>query len=42
MDYQVYVAGISTARFKEDPNLYQAWGHSTVVDPLGRVIATTE
>lgn len=42
LDNQVYVVGCSTSRFKEDPTMYQAWGHSTCVDPMGKVIATCE
>jgi len=40
VDNQFFVAGISPAR---NPNSeYQAWGHSTVVNPWGDVIATTD
>ena len=42
LDNQLYVVGCSTSRFKEDPAMYQAWGHSTCVDPMGKVIATCE
>jgi len=40
VDNQVYVATVSPARNPE--STYQAWGHSTVVDPWGTVVATTE
>jgi len=40
LDNQLYVATISPARNKEAS--YQAWGHSSIVDPWGDVIATTE
>ncbi|KAL6075955.1 Omega-amidase nit3 [Balamuthia mandrillaris] len=40
VDNQVYVAAVSPARNPESG--YQAWGHSSVVDPWGTVIATTE
>ncbi|XP_065835862.1 omega-amidase NIT2-like [Oscarella lobularis] len=40
LDNQVFVAGVSPAR--DDKASYVAWGHSTVVDPWGKVIATTE
>ncbi|XP_062499715.1 omega-amidase NIT2-like [Corticium candelabrum] len=40
VDNQVYVAGISPAR--DESASYVAWGHSTVVDPWGAVIATTD
>ncbi|KNC98081.1 uncharacterized protein SPPG_06492 [Spizellomyces punctatus DAOM BR117] len=40
VDNQIYVSACSPAR---DPNSsYIAWGHSTVVDPLGVVVATTD
>ncbi|KAI9590831.1 putative nitrilase family protein [Syncephalis fuscata] len=40
VDNQIYVAACSPAR---DENAgYVAWGHSTVVDPNGIVVATTE
>jgi omega-amidase len=40
VDNQLYVAAVSPAR---DPDsTYQAWGHSTVVDPWGSVVSTTE
>jgi predicted amidohydrolase len=40
VDNQIYVAACSPAR---DLNAtYHAWGHSTIVDPMGKVIATTE
>lgn len=38
LDTQCFVAGVSTARNKEDPNTYQAYGHSTLVDPFGKVL----
>ncbi|NXS53195.1 NIT2 amidase, partial [Brachypteracias leptosomus] len=37
LDNQVYVATVSPAR--DDKASYVAWGHSTVVDPWGEVIA---
>jgi omega-amidase len=39
-DTQCYVCGVSPAR--SDTASYKAWGHSTVVDPWGAVIATTD
>ncbi|KZW00301.1 putative nitrilase [Exidia glandulosa HHB12029] len=40
VDNQIFVAMCSPAR---DMNAeYHAWGHSTVVDPMGHVFATTE
>jgi len=40
VDNQVYVATVSPARNPDSK--YQAWGHSTVVDPWGTIVATTE
>ncbi|KAJ1949184.1 Omega-amidase nit3 [Linderina macrospora] len=40
MDNQIFVAGCSPARDLEAT--YHAWGHSTVVNPFAKVIATTE
>ncbi|RHZ75250.1 hypothetical protein Glove_216g105 [Diversispora epigaea] len=40
LDNQIYVATCSPAR---DMNAtYNAWGHSTVVDPNGQIVATTD
>ena len=39
VDNQVFVATASPARNPESK--YQAWGHSSVIDPLGKVLATT-
>lgn len=40
LDNQCFVAAASPAR---DPNFsYQAWGHSSVISPWGKVLATTE
>ncbi|XP_046407224.1 omega-amidase NIT2 [Ischnura elegans] len=36
VDNQVYVAGVSGAYCPQAS--YQAWGHSTVVDPMGQVV----
>eukprot|EP00184_Porphyridium_aerugineum_P002472 CAMPEP_0184706318 /NCGR_PEP_ID=MMETSP0313-20130426/36697_1 /TAXON_ID=2792 /ORGANISM="Porphyridium aerugineum, Strain SAG 1380-2" /LENGTH=305 /DNA_ID=CAMNT_0027167869 /DNA_START=379 /DNA_END=1296 /DNA_ORIENTATION=- len=40
LDNQLYVAMCSPAR--DDKGPYTAWGHSSVIDPWGAVIATTE
>jgi omega-amidase len=40
LDTQSFVAAISPARNPDSD--YKAWGHSTVVNPWGEVIATTE
>lgn len=40
VDSQCFVAAVSPARNPESS--YQAWGHSTVTDPWGTIIATTE
>lgn len=31
--------GVSTAQSKDNPEVYQAYGHSMAVDPFGRVVA---
>ena len=38
VDNQCFSVGVSVAQYKEDPTVYQAWGHSTLVDPFGRVL----
>lgn len=38
LDTQCFTVGVSCAQAKEHPELYQAWGHSTVVDPFGKVL----
>ena len=38
LDNQVYVASVSPARDKNAG--YVAWGHSTIVDPFGTVVAS--
>eukprot|EP01100_Stratorugosa_tubuloviscum_P002939 TRINITY_DN169_c2_g2_i5.p1 TRINITY_DN169_c2_g2~~TRINITY_DN169_c2_g2_i5.p1 ORF type:complete len:346 (+),score=152.66 TRINITY_DN169_c2_g2_i5:97-1134(+) len=40
LDNQIYISAISPAR--NPSSSYQAWGHSTVVDPWGTVIATCD
>jgi len=40
LDNQAYVVGCSVARYTEDPQVYQSWGHSTLVDPLAKVVAS--
>ncbi|KAK9728218.1 Omega-amidase nit3 [Basidiobolus ranarum] len=40
IDNQIYIAACSPAR--DTSSGYTAWGHSTVVNPNGEVIATTE
>lgn len=40
LDNQVYVATVSPAR--DDSASYVAWGHSTVMDPWGSVVAKTD
>jgi omega-amidase len=36
------VAAGSMARMREYPELYQSWGHSTFVDPMGQVKDTSD
>jgi omega-amidase len=38
LDTQCFAVGVSVAQYKEDPSIYQAWGHSTLSDPFGRVL----
>ena len=40
VDSQCHVCGVSPAR--SETASYKAWGHSSVVDPWGEVIATTD
>ena len=40
LDNQVFVVGASPARYTKDLSVYQAWGHSSVVDPMGKVLKT--
>eukprot|EP01134_Creolimax_fragrantissima_P007086 CFRG7086T1 len=40
VDNQVYIAAVCGSRDENGP--YVAWGHSTVVDPWGTVLSTTE
>jgi len=40
VDYQMFVCGISPAR--DEKSSYTAWGHSSVVNPWGEVISTTD
>ncbi len=40
LDTQCYVAAASIAR--NPSSSYQAWGHSTVINPWGEVVATTD
>ena len=42
VDNQVYTIGCATSRFRDDPTMYQSWGHSLCSDPMGKLIASTE
>ena len=42
LDTQCYTIGVSCAQYKDDPKIYQAWGHSTLVDPFGKVLVTLD
>lgn len=42
LDNQAYFAFCSAARPVETPELFQVYGHSSVVDPWGKVIADSE
>lgn len=40
VDNQLYVSAVSPAR---NPNTtYNAWGHTTIVDPWAAIVATTD
>jgi omega-amidase len=41
LDNNVYLAMCSNSRNTETPNEYQAWGHSMIIDPYGKVVSTT-
>ncbi|KAL7417247.1 carbon-nitrogen hydrolase [Mrakia frigida] len=41
VDNQFYTAMVSPAR-SEDKSAYQAWGHTTLVDPMGAIAGTTD
>ena len=34
--------GASNARIFEEPNYYQSWGHSSFINPLGKVLQSCE
>ena len=40
LDNQLYVCGCAPAR--DNDASYTSWGHSTVVDPMGRVVGSTD
>lgn len=42
LDNQCFAVGVSVAQFKEDPTVYQAWAHSTLVDPFGKVLVALD
>jgi len=42
LDQQLWMLVCSPSRDEANPSSYQAWGHSSVVSPWGRVTATTE
>ncbi|KRX06562.1 Carbon-nitrogen hydrolase [Pseudocohnilembus persalinus] len=42
LDNLSYVVGASTRRYVEDPSVYQAYGHSQIVDPFGKVVVETD
>lgn len=41
VDTHVFVAMCSPSRNYENPEEYQAWGHSMVLDPFGRIVTST-
>lgn len=42
LDNNVHIAMCSPARNTENPKGYQAYGHSSVYDPMAKILATTE
>ena len=42
VDNQVFVATASIARDTSPDAVYTAWGHSTICDPMGEILATTD
>lgn len=42
LDNQCYAVGVSVAQYREDPTVYQAWAHSTLVDPFGKVLVALD
>ena len=39
---QCYAIGVSTAQSKDNPEVYQAWGHSMAADPFGKVLVACD
>lgn len=39
---QMFVCGVQPARNEDSMISYKAWGHSTIVDPWGAILATTD
>lgn len=42
LDNQLFVVGVSPARYFQDESYYQAWGHSSVADPMGKILVSCE
>ena len=42
VDTQSYLIACASATNKEDPDVFQSWGHSGVVSPWGKVLADSE
>ena len=42
VDNNVFVATCSPSRNYESPDSYQAYGYSSIIDPFGRIINTTQ
>ena len=42
LDNQAYFAFASSARPVDNPELYQPYGHSSIVDPWGKIIADSD
>ena len=42
VDCQTFIAGCQAARNVEEPDLFQAWGHSKIVNPWGKILADSD
>jgi predicted amidohydrolase len=42
VDCQSYIAGCQAARNVDEADLFQAWSHSKIVSPWGKILADSE